>query len=523
VLDPLIIVLALCCGLVARMAGMPALIGYLAAGFLLHETAVEAGPLLHQLAELGVTLLLFTIGLKLAPGDLLKPRVWGTTVIHMQVMQLFFMGVLWLADRLMPGLALSTTEILVIAFALTFSSTVFVIQVMQEKGEMSSRHANQAIGILLIQDLAAVIFLSATKGTLPDPVALLLPLLWFLRAPVLRLLAHAGHGELFVLAGMGLALGGAALFELVGLKGDLGALVVGALLAGHQKSKELARNLMNLKDLFLVCFFLSIGLDGWPTEEALVLALVLGLLAPVKVLLYVPLMTWLNTAPRTALLAGLAMGNFSEFGLVVVAVATEVGWIDAGWASAMSLAIATSFVLSAPLSRRSHQLYRRYHSIWAGLESPRLQAARPDLSGARILVMGMGNIGTGAYDAIAEQRGAEVLGVDINADKLAGHTRRHRRVVTADASDPDFWRQVNLDEIELVLLALTNHPENLLVLELLRDFGYRGRVAAVVRFQEEAEELEERGCSVFNLYAQAGAGFGDHAVAQLQDGRADAA
>jgi predicted Kef-type K+ transport protein len=519
VLDPLIIVLALCCGLVARMAGMPALIGYLAAGFLLHETSVEAGPLLHQLAELGVTLLLFTIGLKLAPGDLLKPRVWGTTVIHMQVMQLFFMGVLWLADRLMPGLALSLTEILVIAFALTFSSTVFVIQVMQERGEMSSRHANQAIGILLIQDLAAVVFLSATKGTLPDPVALLLPLLWFLRAPVLRLLAHAGHGELFVLAGMGLALGGAALFEMVGLKGDLGALVVGALLAGHQKSKELARNLMNLKDLFLVCFFLTIGLDGWPTEEALVLALVLGLLAPVKVLLYVPLMTWLNTAPRTALLAGLAMGNFSEFGLVVVAVATEVGWIDPGWASAMSLAIATSFILSAPLSRRSHQLYRRYHSTWTKLESPRLQAARPDLSGANILVMGMGNIGTGAYDAIAERRGAEVLGVDINADKLAGHIRRHRRVVTADASDPDFWQQVNLDEIELVLLALTNHPENLLVLQLLRDFGYHGSVAAVVRFQEEAEELEQQGCSVFNLYAQAGAGFGDHAVAQLQADR----
>ena len=117
----------------------------------------------------------------------------------MQVMQLFFMGVLWAADRLMPGLAMSMTEIVVIAFALTFSSTVFVIQVMQEKGEMSSRHANQAIGILLIQDLAAVIFLSATKGTLPDPVALLLPLLWFLRTPVLRALAHAGHGELFVL------------------------------------------------------------------------------------------------------------------------------------------------------------------------------------------------------------------------------------------------------------------------------------------------------------------------------------
>ena len=101
---------------------------------------------------------------------------------------------------------------------------------MQEKGEMSSKHAKQAIGILLIQDLAAVIFLSATKGTVPEFTALLLPLLWFMREPILRLLVHAGHGELFTLAGMGMALGGAILFELVGLKGDLGALVLGAFL-----------------------------------------------------------------------------------------------------------------------------------------------------------------------------------------------------------------------------------------------------------------------------------------------------
>lgn len=515
-LDPLIIIAALCCGLLARIAGLPALIGYLAAGFFLHETNVQAGELLHQLANLGVTLLLFTIGLKLSPRELLQPRVWGTTVIHMEIMHLFYAGVLWLADLMLPGLDLDITAILVIAFALTFSSTVFVIQVMQEKGEMSSSHASQAIGILLIQDLAAVIFLSATKGTLPEPAALLLPLLWLLRKPVLRMLTHAGHGELFTLSGMGLALGGAFLFELVGLKGDLGALIVGALLAGSQKSKELSRNLMNLKDLFLVCFFLTIGLDGWPREEALVLALVLGVLSLVKIALYFPLMTWLHTPPRTALLAALAMGNYSEFGLVVIALAAKAGWLDAQWASAISLAIATSFVLSSPISKRAHELFRRYHAFWLGFETRKVQAARPDTSSARIIVLGMGNIGKGAYDAIAEERGGEVLGVDQSESKLAEHTRKHRRVVTADAADPDFWHRVDLDEVELILLALTNHPENMLVGRLLKDLGYTGRIAAVVRFKEEARELEQHGYSAFNLYAQAGAGFADHAVAQLE-------
>lgn len=515
-LDPLIIIAALCCGLLARMAGLPALLGYLAAGFFLHETNVQSGALLHELANLGITLLLFTIGLKLSPGELLKPRVWGTTVIHMEVMHLFYIGVLWLANLWLPGLDLDIPAILVIAFALTFSSTVFVIQVMQEKGEMSSGHAQQAIGILLIQDLAAVIFLSATKGTIPEPTALLLPLLWFLREPVQRMLSHAGHGELFTLSGMGLALGGAALFELVGLKGDLGALVVGALLANSQKSKELSRNLMNLKDLFLVCFFLTIGLDGWPREEALVLAIVLGALSIVKTILYFPIMTWLHTQPRTALLAATAMGNYSEFGLVVIALAAKADWLDPQWASAISLAIATSFLLSSPINKRAHQLYRKYHAFWLGFETEKVQDARPDTSSARIMVLGMGNIGKGAYDAIAEEHGQEVLGVDQNDSKLAEHTRKHRRVVTADATDPDFWHRVNLGEVELILLALTNHPENMLVGTLLKDLGYTGRIAAVVRFREEARELEQHGYSAFNLYAQAGAGFADHAVEQLE-------
>lgn len=516
-LDPIIILVALVCGLASRALGLPALIGYLAAGFVLHETSIEAGPLLHNLANLGVTLLLFTIGLKLVPAQLLKPKVWGTTIIHMALMQLLFMAVLWVAGKAMPGLGLQLNEMLVIAFALTFSSTVFVIQVMQEKGEMSSRHANLAIGILVIQDLAAVLFLSATKGSIPHVEALLLLLLWPLRGPITRLMEKAGHGELFTLFGLGLALGGAALFEYVGIKGDLGALVIGALLAGTQKSKELYRNLMNFKDLFLVSFFLTIGLDGWPEEEALILALILGALAFIKPLVYFPLMTWLHAAPRTALLSASVLGNYSEFGLVVIAVAAKSGWVPMEWASAISLAIAASFLMSSPLSKRAHELYRRYHSLWLRFETQKVSEARPDTSGVRIIVLGMGNIGTGAYDDIAEKHGHEVLGVDLNERRLAEHTRKHRRVVIADASDPDFWHQVNLQEVRLILLALTHHQENMLVADLLKDLGYLGQIAAVVRFAEEARDLEKHGFSAFNLYAQAGAGFADHAVAQLEN------
>jgi len=149
-------------------------------------------------------------------------------------------------------------------------------------------------------------------------------------------------------------------------------------------------------------------------------------------------------------------------------------------------------------------------------ETRKVQAHQPDTSGANVIVLGMGNIGTGAYDAMAEQHAKSVLGVDDNDRKLEEHRRQRRRVIAADASDPDFWHRVKLADVELVMLALTNHQENILVSELLVELGYKGRIAAVVRFAEEAEELEKKGISVFNLYAQAGAGFASHAVQNLE-------
>ena len=515
-LDPIIILAALICGMISRAMGLPALIGYLAAGFALHEINVSGGGILQVLAEMGITLLLFTIGLKLQPAQLLKTNVWGTTLLQLLIMQLGFAGLLFLVGWLFPSLGNSFGGNMVVAFALTFSSTVFVIQLMQERGEMASRHAGLAVAILILQDLAAVGFLVATGSKVPDASALLLLLLIPLRPLVLRLLAHSGHGELFTLFGLVLAIGGAALFQYTGIKGDLGALLIGAALAGHQKSKELARNLLQFKDLFLVGFFLSIGLDGWPRAELIAFSVALGLLVVLKPPIFFLLLTRLHTPPRTALLTALSLGNYSEFGLIVIAVAAETGWIAGEWTTALSLSIAVSFLVSSVINKQAHVLYQRWRGTMTRFETHRVKERYPDTSDVKVMILGMGNIGTGAFDASAERYGPAVLGIDENDLKLAKHREQHRRVAAADASDPDFWQRVNLEQLELVMLALTNHQENLLVARLLQSLGYTGRFAAVVRFNEEAEELESLGVSAFNLYAQAGAGFAAHAEENLQ-------
>ena len=241
------------------------------------------------------------------------------------------------------------------------------------------------------------------------------------------------------------------------------------------------------------------------------------MLALLKPPLYFLLMSRFHTRPRTAMLSSVALSNYSEFGLIVVAVAASVGWVDYQWSAGLSLAIAASFIISSPLNQRAHELYRRWHQAINRFESERLRQGRPDIHNARFFVLGMGHIGTGAYNTMCERYGNCVVGVDDNDLKLEDHSDCGRRVVAGDASDPDFWACVDLDKLELVMLTLTNHEENKLVGKLLRELGYQGPITAVVRFAEEAEQLQRRGIAAFNLYEEAGTGFAEHANQQLPE------
>src|SRR5690606_38681239 len=136
-----------------------------------------------------------------------------------------------------------------------------------------------------------------------------------------------------------------------GPQGRSGALVLGALLAGHRKAGELSRMLVTGKEVLLVAFFLSIGLTGTPTWEALGVAALLALLIPVKSAAFFGLLWMMRLRYRTSALAGLALGNYSEFALIVAAVVAASGVVAPDWVVVLALAVAMSFLLSAVLNR----------------------------------------------------------------------------------------------------------------------------------------------------------------------------
>lgn len=316
VFDAVWIGIAFIFGLLGKQVGLPPLVGYLLAGFVLHALRVDPGDALSQLAEFGVTLLLFTIGLKLKLGTLRRPEVIGVAAAHMAGTTILLAGVSMLLGFLGLGLVreLSWLQAVLVGFALSYSSTVFAVKCLEGRGDVGSNYGRTMIGILIIQDLAAVGFLALATERPPSLWAVLLvptmlPARWLLH----RLLDRAGHGELFVLFGLFTAVAGAQLFTLVEVKGDLGALVFGLLLANHPSADDLAKTLLGFKDLFLVGFFLSVGLTGTPGIDALTLALVLVALVPLKSGLYFWLLTRFRLRARTSVLATLGLSNYSEF------------------------------------------------------------------------------------------------------------------------------------------------------------------------------------------------------------------
>ena len=518
------LVIAFGLGGLAMVVRLPPLVGFLAAGFVINALDVGEVPQLELIADLGVTLLLFAIGLKLDVRILLRREVWLTTSVHLVASIVVGTTVLWLAA--VAGLAMlsgqSLTTIALLAFAMSFSSTVFVVKVLEERGESHALYGRVAIGVLVMQDIVAVVFLTITSGSLPSPWAVTLVLLWPVTRILRRIWSGLGHGEMQSLFGIVMALvPGYALFSALGLKGDLGALIIGVLLASHPASSELSRSLFHIKELLLVGFFVSIGLSGLPDLPSLGVALLMVLLLPLKSVLYLGLFAMMKLRYRTALLAGLSLMNYSEFGLIVVSVGVTTGLLAPAWLVEMSIAVALSFVASALVNGRGHLMVEK---IATRLPEQDEQSLHPeersgDAGDAEVVVIGMGRVGFAAYQRLTDHYRLDVVGVDYDGPRIRRLADQGLRVIEGDATDLDFWNQLRHSEsVRIAVLAMPRHGANVTALACLRESGFSGTVAAVARYDDEVQWAKEHGVDIaFNVYAGAGLELADQVGATSPD------
>ncbi|PKR79574.1 potassium transporter Kef [Brumimicrobium salinarum] len=522
-IDAIWLSLAFLSGLLMKRFNLPALLGFLATGFFLTFSGFTEGNLnqiLGPLSDLGITLLLFTIGLKIKIKQLIKPEIWITASTHIIITTLTIGGVIFgvsiLGVQYFADMSLESA--MTVGFALSFSSTVFIVKSLEERGEITSRHGRFAIGILVVQDIFAVIFLTISKSVLPTVWVLALPLYLYLVKLILdRLLDKAGHGELLTVFGFFAPLiAGALAFDLVDLKYDLGALIIGMLLVNHPRKEELYDRMSGYKDFFLIGFFINIGLAGMPTLGSVIVAVCLLTFVIFKGWLFIQIFSFFQLRARTNFLTSLHLSNYSEFGLIVGAVAVSNGMIDSDWLTTLAVFMSLSFLISSPFVARSYELFEKYQvklTKWNRTSKEIDKQAQID-GAAKYVVIGLGSIGLPAYFHLKESFPNSVIGVDYNGDKVNQLKKEGNNVVWGDSTDRDFWDESNWEKVDVVVLAMSDYASNHNTMKQINKMKEREfKIAAICHYDDEKEIFENLNVDyIYDYKTSVGEDFAQHAM-----------
>jgi hypothetical protein len=328
----------------------------------------------------------------------------------------------------------------------------------------------------------------------------------------------AGHGELLPLIGFFLALGGYELFNLLNLKGDLGALVLGLLLSQHAKATELSKSLLAFKDIFLIGFFLSIGFTALPSMDMIMPLAVISFILVIKGALLFHILAGLKVPGRSMFLGSMVLTNYSEFGLIVTALCVSNGWLAKEWLVIIALGVSISFVFTSIFYEYAHTVYA-YMRRWVKFFERKqpTPAYQEQLKSAEILIIGMGRVGRSSYDVLQKELGDKVWGVESDIEKVRRHTDAGRHVILGDAEDADFWETRELWHIKLVMLAMPSLSDMKDITTQLKLKNFKGHIAAIARYEDERTQLVEFGIdSVFNYYVEAGTGFAEESLVLIK-------
>jgi Kef-type K+ transport system membrane component KefB len=453
-----------------RALRLPPIVSYLLAGLALGPASglLTADASIALFSELGVALLLFIVGLEL---QLARVRDLGSTALVVGVGQVVLTALA--GGALAAQLGFGRADAVVIGLALTFSSTVVVVKLLDNSGGVASVWGRTAIGVLLVQDVVVAIVLTVVRGTGGAEMGGEAVAMGFGRAALgmVALAAAAWVGARWVLSGLLVRVAASpdallvvsltwafALFlgaEQLGVSIELGAFLAGVALAQLPYADELARRVHPIADLFLAVFFVSLaaGLDFDAARSAWRQALVLS----VFVLVFKPaLVTLLLVArgqpARTALLSAITLGQVSEFGFVLIATAAATGLLSSEELPAL---MTTVGLITIGTSAALLPLLRRLQSD--GGEELGLQ---PDAGPTgHIVVIGMNTLGRMAVERFA-RRGERVIAVDIDPGQLVGLPAE---TVFGSADHPAVLRRAGVASAKLVVVATRLEDMNALL------------------------------------------------------------
>lgn len=512
-----LLVLAAGVGFVGLLLRQPLIVSFIAVGIVAGPSVLniaQSNEQIDLLAELGIAVLLFLVGLKL---DFNLVRTLGPVALVTGLGQVIFTTVFGFAIGLVLGLDALTA--IYVAVALTFSSTIIIVKLLSDKREIDSLHGRIALGFLIVQDLAvvvAMIVLSAIGVGAGDDAAfsdvlvvlgyglvMLCAVALFIHYaanPLVDRLSQAP--ELLVSFAIAWAVLLAAIGHYLGFGKELGGLLAGVSLASTSYREAIAARLTSLRDFLLLFFFIALGasLDlsvlGASVGPAIVLSLFVLIGNPLIVLI---IMVTMGYRKRTGFLAGLTVAQISEFSLIFMAMGVTIGHVNDQALGLVTLVGLITIAASTYMITYSHQIYDRIEPILRIFDRPMIATQREDApsssQGHDVILFGLGRYGSGIAGVLREA-GLRVLGVDFSPEAVRHARMEGYDVIFGDATDPEFVANLPLGAARWLVLAVPEHDIGLThddprqaLLRTVQDLGYNGKVAVTAHREQTALAL----------------------------------
>jgi Kef-type K+ transport system membrane component KefB len=516
-----VLVVAAVAGALGAVLRQPLIVVFIAVGVLVGPVGfgwVEAESEVVILADLGIAILLFLVGLRL---DLHLIKTTGRVAVVTGLGQVLFTSVIGFG--LAVWLGLDPIPALYVAVALTFSSTIIIVKLLSDKRELEQPHGRIAVGFLIVQDLVVVLvmiglstfvgqdtsFTEAIGLVIVKGVSFLAGIVAVTRFVLPRLLPlMARSSELLVLGAIAWAVALAAIGDVLGFSREVGAFLAGVSLASTPFREAIGARLVGLRDFLLLFFFIDLGARievsdfGGQIGAAIVLSLFVLIGNPLIVMV---LMGAMRYRKQVGFLAGLTVAQISEFSLILVALGLSLGHIGTDTVSLVTIVGLMTIGLSTYLILNSHALYRRLApalSVFERRTTRDLAVAEPvDID---VIVLGAGRYGS-QLAANLHRTGTTVLAVDHDPGSLEALADLGVATLYGDAEEPEFAFALPLDQASWVVATLPRVEGTLAALHGLISAGYTGRVAASARSPADSDLLQAAGVHMVLLPFQSAA------------------
>lgn len=504
-------------GLIALLVSLlkqPSVMAFIVTGIIVGSfgyAQLHSASVFFDLGEVGITLLLFMVGLELDVGRL---KELGSVVLTTSAGQIAISSVAgFFLARLLGFAPLASFYV---AIALTFSSTIIVVKLLGEKRELQTLHGRIVVGCSIIQDFAALLILLFLGGSTNLPalvsdlpgwqiliITLVKALIFFLLLALVSkkvlpwLLRYLGKSdELLLSFSLAWALGLAAFAALpwVGFNFEIGGFLAGLALANSQVHWEIAARIKSIRDFFIIIFFIVFGSQlafGNITKilpAALVLSCYMLIINPLIVMW---LLGWQGYKPKTAFKVGMGVVPMSEFSLILVALGSRVGQISQPVVSLITLVGLISIGSSSYLIMYSDRVYQWSRPLlqifdWGSGDAEKTQ--RDVVLRHHVVLAGAHRLGKHLISSLEKLPEALVI-VDINPEIVAEFARAGFLAICGDITESYIQDQINLTEAKVIISTIPSFQDNLALLEAVKrtTAGKRTKPKLIFVAQNEAE------------------------------------